>query len=511
MLCKDFCLYDDIYSNSGSLTRQQEIDSSVLTMCTSSSFPPDSSHPRAHRPLTSTPGQHTARELFPTSPPQKQSVAQPPPPRMHIQQHMSEPIPGSTHSDSEIQDEGFNSCLPRITTGNSQVAAPPSTNQYEPPFSSYSSHSYTRKQTATAPESMPGRVLDSSHSTRTSAPGSGPVTEEVVETEEKSISSKSSVSPIQHASSPASNSSRGHPPTSIVPMIHPHNEKVIAVDKKKSSTTPSSDTDDGAQDSLPSSTTTAESSADQPATPPDRDRHQIQRQEGHESKDRNPGSTEETPQTNISPLLSPGRDGSRDSASPGSPDDKNTCVIKVRPRLQIDSLTSLSLANNRFSHLYERGYRRAEVTVHLGQEPAGTYWFLLPGKTTMQAIERALDEACQNGTKTASLEYEFWKLSDTDFSPSIETPDIAHWERLNPVSSTSNLRLVELRVLNACRNGFNNVTCYYGIGDSSMELEEELSEDSVLDFLTTIVDTCYSSEAGDRYGTELRFVFSHPK
>ena len=87
--------------------------------------------------------------------------------------------------------------------------------------------------------------------------------------------SNSSLSPLANTSS--------LPPTSIVPTIHPLNEKVTAVDKKNSSTTPSNATDDGHK---MSSTTTAESSADQPATPPNR--HQIQRQEGHESKDRDP-------------------------------------------------------------------------------------------------------------------------------------------------------------------------------------------------------------------------------
>ena len=208
--------------------------------------------------------------------------------------------------------------------------------------------------------------------------------------------------------------------------------------------------------------------------------------------------------------LSPDLDRSRDACSESHEDVKKILVMQP---LQIGRRTKLSQTSNRFGRLLKKGYRRAEVTVHLGQEhePAGMYWFLLPGKTAMMAIERALDEACQNGTKTASLNFEVGKLSDTELSPSIETPDIAHWERLNPVSSsTSNLKLVELRVLNACRSGSRNVTYYYGIGGSSQKFEEELSEDSGSDFLTMFADTCCSVEASDRYGAELCFMFDQP-
>ena len=71
--------------------------------------------------------------------------------------------------------------------------------------------------------------------------------------------------------------------------------------------------------------------------------------------------------------------------------------------------------------------------MHLGQEhePAGMYWFLLPGKTTMQAIEQAWKKPARmvQGLHLSNNNNYFWKSnSDTEFSTSIETPDIAHWE-----------------------------------------------------------------------------------
>ena len=424
-------------------------------------------------------------------------------------------------------------------TSSLSSAFPPDTflQETHPPSTAYSGQLATGMDPPTIPHATPiQEQKTATHEVQHPfKPTSGADREPLQFTEGSSseeMSPSKSVSPFRHPSTSASSSSGVLSPTSSTAStaLNPINDVYkdpTAIGKESSpysSTSPNdasaSDTVGGeAQASFPSDTrkeasiTAAESPADhQPATSPDR--HQIQRQEGHESKDRDPGSAEETPQTSISSQtsISPlslqlgqgqfSREVSRDYACS---DGKKTC--KKVFRLKIIN-TNLLLAKSQIMHLHEKGYRRAEVTVHLGKESAGMYWFLLPGQTTMQAIERALDEACQNGVEDASLEFEFWKLSDVELSTSIKTPDIAHSEQLNPVSPTSNLRLVELRLLNAYHTGSRHVSYCYGNGDF---LEEELSKDSLSDFLITFVKTCCSSEASDRYSTELRFMFSHAK
>ena len=262
------------------------------------------------------------------------------------------------------------------------------------------------------------------------------------------------------------------------------------------------------------------------------DRHKIQRQEGHGSApepgythniyqiqhQKSHNSTRSAPPSieaeSHQPITLPqsfqsgqgqySREVSRDSSSLDSLENQKT--FRLKPSLHLGKSTTLSITSPYFKRLQNEGYRRAEVTVDLGREleNVGTYWFLLPGQTTIQAIEKALDEACLKGYKKAGLNFKFQRLPDSELSSSMETPTIADWERLNPVSCTSILRLVELRVLNACRSGLKNVTYYYGIGGFNQEYEEELYEDSGSEFLTIFADTCCS---GDRYSAELRFVF----
>ena len=323
----------------------------------------------------------------------------------------------------------------------------------------------------------------------------------------------STVSLHHHASPSASNSNRDVPPTSrkvptTLPPINDLSDKATTVALRNPP-----DTLPGVADvSILSnshkkvSTTATESPADHElAVSPDR--HQIQRQEGHESKDK-ADSAEETPQPSSLLSLQSGQGQYSREVSRDSLDSlENQKMFRLTPNLHLGKSTTLSITGPYFKRLQNEGYRRAEVTVDLGREleNVGTYWFLLPGQTTIQAIERALDEACLKGYKKACLNFKFQRLPDSELSSSMETPTIADWERLNPVSCTSNLRLVELRVLNACRSGSRNVTYYYGIGGSNQEFEEELCEDSESDFLTIFVDTCCS---GDRYSAELRFVFS---
>lgn len=263
----------------------------------------------------------------------------------------------------------------------------------------------------------------------------------------------------------------------------------------------------------PASGTLTDTSADELPNKETVDRHPIQRQEGHISSDRDPSSAESSisllspysGQSSGSPLSpqsgslhSSGSYSSYLDSLSSSPGDCK--MLKLRPRLQSGKCKYFSVADSCLKHMLKEGYHRGEVTVHLGEEPAGIYWFDLPGQSTLNAIKQALDEACRTGTHSAYLEFKVWRSSTEGFCFKTESSDSELQQRLNPVSSTSNLRLIELCVLGGFHTGSKHATYY--LSDEPFDL----SKDTISDFLFAV--SCYCSDAGSPHEVELYFVFS---